>query len=131
MLNFQDQAAKDLDAVFFNALAPEFVIPVKIKGIKGLVSPEFVCSVVVDRERYVEQRISARSENVTLMWDNISLRVYGAEKLMHILIDANPEFREHMIFPANCELVIPEIPRGERIDFPPWRAAEFKILKNS
>ena len=66
MLNFQKQAAKDLDAVFFNAPAMEFVEQRKLKGVKGLISPEHICNVVIDRERYMEQRISAKSENVTL-----------------------------------------------------------------
>ena len=35
MLNFQEQAASDLDAVFFNTPAMEFVEQRKIKGVKG------------------------------------------------------------------------------------------------
>ena len=66
MLNFQEQAAKDLDAVFFNAPAMEFVEQRKIKGVEGIAAVEHVCNIVVDRERYMEQRISAKSENVTL-----------------------------------------------------------------
>ena len=66
MLNFQEQAANDLDAVFFNAAAMEFVEQRKIKGVKGIASIEHICNVVIDRERYMEQRISAKSENVTL-----------------------------------------------------------------
>ena len=54
-------------------------------------------------------------------WDSISLRVYGSEKLMHVLIEANHQYRDIAVFPANCELIIPELPRGERIAFPPWR----------
>jgi len=56
------------------------------------------------------------------MWDNIALLMLGSEDLMHLLIDANPQYRNIAIFPANCELVIPEIPRGQRVDFPPWRS---------
>ena len=55
-------------------------------------------------------------------WDIISLRVYNNEKLMHILVEANYQYRDIAVFSANRELVIPEIPRGERISFPPWRA---------
>ena len=66
MRNFQEQAAADLDAVFFNAPAFEFVTPKRIKGVQGLVSAEHICNVVIDRERYMEQRISAKSENVSL-----------------------------------------------------------------
>lgn len=64
MLNFQEQAAKDLDAVFFNAV--EFTQQRKIKGTMGIKSQEHICNVVVDRERYMQQRISAKSENLTL-----------------------------------------------------------------
>ena len=56
------------------------------------------------------------------LWDTISLRVYGTEKLMHLLIEANPEYRNIAVFPANCKLQIPDAPRGERVAFPPWRA---------
>jgi len=66
MLNFQEQAANDLDAVFFNAPAMEFVEQRKIKGVKGIASVEHVCNIVIDRERYMEQHISAKSENVSL-----------------------------------------------------------------
>lgn len=60
------------------------------------------------------------SQNET--WDSISLRVYGNENRMHVLIEANYDYRDVAVFPANCELVIPELPRGGRIAFPPWRA---------
>ena len=56
------------------------------------------------------------------MWDTISLRVYGTEKLIHLLIEANHEYRNTAVFSANCELQIPYAPRGERVSFPPWRA---------
>jgi len=55
------------------------------------------------------------------MWDSISHRVFGDERLMHLLIDANPQYRELAVFPANCELTIPEVSREERVTFPPWR----------
>ena len=66
MLNFQERIAKDIDDVFLNADAFEFTEQRKIKGVRGKVSIEHVCNVVIDRERYMEQRISAKSENVTL-----------------------------------------------------------------
>ena len=67
MLNFQQQAAKDLDAVFFNVPIKEFVEQKMIGGTRGQkTSPPIECNVVIDRERYMEQRISAKSENVSL-----------------------------------------------------------------
>ena len=56
------------------------------------------------------------------MWDSISLRVYGTEKLMHVLIEANHKHRNISIFPANIELIVPDVSVRENITFPPWRA---------
>ena len=55
------------------------------------------------------------------MWDSIALRELGAEHHMHLLIDANLQYVDIAVFPANCELIIPEITTTERITFPPWR----------
>lgn len=67
MLNFQEQAAKDLDAVFFNATAFEFATTHKIAGIRGnRETPAVECLVVVDHELYVDRRLSSKAENVTL-----------------------------------------------------------------
>jgi len=66
MINFQEQAAADLDAVFFNAAAMEFVTTHKIQGIRGLVSEAFDCNVVVDSERYFERMIKDKVEGVSL-----------------------------------------------------------------
>ena len=56
------------------------------------------------------------------MWDTIALRMYGSEPLMHVLIDANPKYRDIAVFPANCELRVPEASKEVRITSPPWRA---------
>ena len=56
------------------------------------------------------------------MWDSIARQLYNNEFLMHILIDANPQYRNIAIFPANCVLTVPEISRAARITWPPWRA---------
>ena len=68
MLNFQQQQLeKDLDAVFFNDMAMEFVTTHKIAGIRGgKASPAIECQVVVDHELYVEHRISSKAENISL-----------------------------------------------------------------
>ncbi|MCL2201267.1 MAG: tail protein X [Oscillospiraceae bacterium] len=58
------------------------------------------------------------------MWDKIALEVYGSEHLMHILIDANPKYRKVLVFSANCELNIPELPRQRVNNIPlPWRGS--------
>ena len=54
------------------------------------------------------------------MWDSISLRLYGDEQLMHLLIDANLQYRKTAVFPANCVLCVPEVSLEEKTDFPPW-----------
>ena len=56
------------------------------------------------------------------MWDSIARREYGSEQLMHILIDANLQYRNIAVFPANIELAVPEVSTRERVTFPPWRA---------
>jgi len=56
------------------------------------------------------------------MWDSIARQLYNNEALMHILIDANPQYRTIAVFPANCILAVPEIPREARVTWPPWRA---------
>ena len=65
-LTFQDQAANDLEAVFFNALAKEFVTLHKIKGIRGIASAEHEIEAVVDSERYLERAIRDKVENINL-----------------------------------------------------------------
>ena len=56
------------------------------------------------------------------MWDSIARQLYNNESLMHILIDANPQYRTIAIFPANCLISVPEISRAARVTWPPWRA---------
>ena len=58
------------------------------------------------------------------MWDSIAKHLYGSgnEKLMHVLIDANPQYRNIAVFSANCELVVPDVSIETRITWPPWRA---------
>ena len=64
---FQEQQLEDLDRVFFNTAAMEFAERHEIAGIRGSkASPAFACTAIVDRERYMEQRASAKSENVSL-----------------------------------------------------------------
>jgi len=66
MHTFQEQAAADLYAVFFNAPAMEFVTTHKIQGIRGFISEAFDCQVVVDSERYFERMIKDKVEGVSL-----------------------------------------------------------------
>ncbi|GHV45279.1 hypothetical protein FACS1894204_03980 [Synergistales bacterium] len=57
-------------------------------------------------------------------WDGIALKMYpsiGGEKLMDILIEANPEHRETVIFVANASLKIPEADIPVVSSLPPWK----------
>ena len=56
-------------------------------------------------------------------WDLIAFREYsglGGEKLTSILIEANPEHIDTVIFPAGIELVIPEVSVPMSKSLPPW-----------
>ena len=63
MLNFQEQAIKDLENVFFSDIS-EFVTPTKIGDVAG--SPPHMCNVIIDRERYTNQQLKSKSDNVSL-----------------------------------------------------------------
>ena len=65
-LTFQDQQMKDVQNVFFNFAAKEFVTVHKIQGIRGFVSEAFDCEVIVDSERYFERMIRDKVEVVSL-----------------------------------------------------------------
>ncbi len=58
-------------------------------------------------------------------WDGIAHRVYGdrkrGEMLMHLLLDANPEHRETVIFGSNVVLIVPDPPEAEVPVLPPWK----------
>ena len=57
-------------------------------------------------------------------WDLIALRMYpsiGAEKLMDVLLDANPEHIRTVIFPANVILNIPEVSVPVISSLPAWK----------
>lgn len=58
------------------------------------------------------------------MWDLIALRMYpsiGAEKLMDVLLEANPEHIHTVIFPANVILNIPEVSVPVISNLPAWK----------
>lgn len=55
------------------------------------------------------------------MWDGIAFRTLGSEYYMSDLIEANPQHRETVIFPANVVLVIPEVLTKATQNLPPWK----------
>lgn len=58
------------------------------------------------------------------MWDGIAKKTLGSEYFMTALIDANPQYREIVIFPANIQLIIPEVQVSVSTDLPPWKRGE-------
>lgn len=57
-------------------------------------------------------------------WDMIALRMHptiGAEKLMDILLDYNPEHIHTVIFPANVILNIPDVDVPVISSLPAWK----------
>ncbi|USG67451.1 tail protein X [Brevibacillus ruminantium] len=55
------------------------------------------------------------------MWDGIAKKTLGSEYQMNKLIDANPAYRNLVIFPANIRLSIPE-PDDQIVEtLPPWK----------
>lgn len=57
-------------------------------------------------------------------WDMIALRMYpkiGAEKLMDILLDNNPEHIHTVIFSANVMLNIPDVDVPVISSLPAWK----------
>ena len=53
-------------------------------------------------------------------WDAIAYVVYGDEMQMHLLIEANPDQRETVIFSAGVVLNVPDIGETVRAPAPPW-----------
>lgn len=54
-------------------------------------------------------------------WDIISFKVFGEEKYMHKLIAANTWISHMVIFPANVDIIIPDIEEDEDESLPPWK----------
>lgn len=44
-------------------------------------------------------------------WDILAHDIYGSEKLMHVLIAANPTHANTIVFSAGIRLIIPETPK--------------------
>lgn len=55
-------------------------------------------------------------------WDSIAYKLFGAEKYMKNLIEANQELLEILIFSSGITINVPEIPKEETEDAPIWRS---------
>jgi phage tail protein X len=58
------------------------------------------------------------------MWDGIAHKVYNGrergEMLMHLIIEANPEHRETVVFKSGIVLAVPDAPVNIPASLPPW-----------
>lgn len=55
------------------------------------------------------------------MWDGIAFKVYGSEAYMNVLLEANQEYAQYVILPANLILKCPDVNIRATINLPPWR----------
>lgn len=55
------------------------------------------------------------------MWDLIALRLYNTESGMNVLLEANPQYADTVIFPAGVNLLVPEYNEPLPNTLPPWR----------
>ena len=55
------------------------------------------------------------------MWDLISYRVYGTEKHVKNLLEANPQYRNVVVFPPGLTLICPDIPSSVSSILHPWK----------
>lgn len=54
-------------------------------------------------------------------WDMIAKTVFGDEKQMHALMEANPEHRDTVFFSAGITLTVPGIETTVSDPAPPWK----------
>ena len=55
------------------------------------------------------------------MWDGISKKLYGTEMAMNVLLEANQQYNNVVVFGANIVLNVPDytVPTPDLL--PPWR----------
>lgn len=54
-------------------------------------------------------------------WDSISFKLYADEKLLTILMNANPDHIETVVFSAGVQLTVPSRPADPPSTLPPWK----------
>lgn len=54
-------------------------------------------------------------------WDLIAYRVYGSEKYMKELVEANIDLASTVFFKSGVELICPDIPVINDSNAPPWK----------
>jgi hypothetical protein len=53
-------------------------------------------------------------------WDQVALKVYGAERFANVLMDANPAYHGVVFFDSGMVLIIPQLTSGTPIAVMPW-----------
>lgn len=59
-------------------------------------------------------------------WDLIAYKLYGEEKCMRYLIEANWPLLDVLIFPSGTVLNVPDIPEEYDEDAPFWRSQYYQ-----
>ena len=54
-------------------------------------------------------------------WDSLAFELYGDEKYMQLLIEANWPLLDYLVFPSGIEIYVPDLPDEEDEDAPFWR----------
>lgn len=55
------------------------------------------------------------------MWDSIAQKLYGAEEALNVLLEANQQYQEVVVFPAGLVLTVPDYSAPVSRELPPWR----------
>jgi hypothetical protein len=54
-------------------------------------------------------------------WDIVALKIWGDEKLCHLLMESNPQYLHKDVFEGGEELTIPQLPETQETPPAPWR----------
>lgn len=54
-------------------------------------------------------------------WDGIAYKVYEQADLMTLLMSANPDLTQTVVFSGNITLTIPDKPADASDTLPPWK----------
>ncbi|ARK26007.1 hypothetical protein SporoP37_15885 [Sporosarcina sp. P37] len=60
-------------------------------------------------------------------WDLIAFKLWGSEYLLPLLLEANPLYREVVIFSGGEQLEVPEIDDAIYTDRPSWLGEEDEL----
>lgn len=55
------------------------------------------------------------------MWDSIAHKLYGAEEALNVLLEANQQYQDVVVFPAGLVLAVPDYSASASSELPPWR----------